>query len=365
MKLEKNRDYAIYTGLFLAGWSLVLLILLTWNFKFSSDTLQDIALYKLRSYFSEVMEARKWSLRHGDVSLTTAHNESGLPDSTSSESGQSIEDTSSTGVVISSAPHTIKNPVALDNTQIRTISLYSDKPQNRPDPWERQVLESFDKGQEEAFRMTEDQQGKPVFRYVAPLKTDYTCITCHQDENFLLREINGGISITASAEPLIALRAAESRLHLIGYSIIWLLGCAGIVIAMSKLKKNNEQRIQQEKFIGVMEMAGAAAHELNQPLQVISGCAELMLEVDYPAEEHYKLLCGRIKKSVDKLAAITRKINKITRYVTMDYAGHTRIIDLDKATLNLDEVVKQPKPQNVKSDSSSGKRDKPADRFAH
>ena len=90
MKLEKNRDYAIYTGLFLAGWSLVLLILLAWDFKFSYDTLQDIALYKLRSYFSEVLEARKWSLRHGVVIPTAARNESGMPDSASSESGQSI-----------------------------------------------------------------------------------------------------------------------------------------------------------------------------------------------------------------------------------------------------------------------------------
>jgi PAS domain S-box-containing protein len=39
-------------------------------------------------------------------------------------------------------------------------------------------------------------------------------------------------------------------------------------------KEAQEQRIQEEKLKGVIEMAGAVCHELNQPLQAISGYSE-------------------------------------------------------------------------------------------
>ena len=161
-------------------------------------------------------------------------------------------------------------------------------------------------------------------------------MACHQDETYLFKDFNGGISIISSAAPMMDLLAASRRQHLTGFGIIWVLGCGAIIAAMWKLMANNEQRMKQEKFVGVMEMAGAAAHELNQPLQVISSCVDIMHST-----------CARqtscssrnlmIMESVNKLASITRKINRITRYVTTEYAGDTRIIDLEKAAPKLEE----------------------------
>ena len=41
-------------------------------------------------------------------------------------------------------------------------------------------------------------------------------------------------------------------------------------IAMKKRRQLEEERLQRERLQGVIEMAGAACHELNQPLQVLS-----------------------------------------------------------------------------------------------
>ena len=332
MKLEKNRDYVIYTGLFLASWSLVLLILLAWNIKSSYDTLEDIALYRLRSSFSEVMDAQEWSFRHGGVLHFGTNGASSISNATT---GGMTSDSAS-------SPTTGENYEQVFSprnsyVKVRIISQESDKLGFSPDPWENKALGSFEEGDEEAFLMTDDNQGKTVFRYAAPLKVDYSCMACHRDENFLLRKTYGAVSISTSAEPLIRLRAAEGRLHLIGYGIIWLLGCGGIVIGMKKLMINNEQRVRQEKFVGVMEMAGAAAHELNQPLQVISSCTDIMLAAIRPDDEYFVQIGGQVKESVNRLASITRKINRITRYVTTEYVGNTRIIDIDKAAVRSDD----------------------------
>ena len=55
--------------------------------------------------------------------------------------------------------------------------------------------------------------------------------------------------------------------------------------------KIEEQRIQSEKLKGVIEMAGAVCHELNQPLQTILGFSELlMLDLENNGEHQRKKL---------------------------------------------------------------------------
>jgi CheY-like chemotaxis protein len=88
--------------------------------------------------------------------------------------------------------------------------------------------------------------------------------------------------------------------------------------------------IAEEKLQGVLEMAGAVCHELNQPLQTITGFAQLLaLQTprDDPRAEHV----GIINDEVIRMAEITRKLMRITRYETMTYMEDTRIIDIDKA----------------------------------
>jgi len=44
-----------------------------------------------------------------------------------------------------------------------------------------------------------------------------------------------------------------------------------------ELKKVEHERIQKEKLQGIIEMAGAVCHELNQPMQVASTTSELLM----------------------------------------------------------------------------------------
>lgn len=88
---------------------------------------------------------------------------------------------------------------------------------------------------------------------------------------------------------------------------------------------------QRGKIQGVLELAGAVCHEMNQPLQAIMGHTQLLLlemEDDTPQAEALQ----RIYKQIERLGSITRKLMHITHYETREYVGGTKIIDLDKAT---------------------------------
>jgi len=112
------------------------------------------------------------------------------------------------------------------------------------------------------------------------------------------------------------------------------LETAGSVGAMQDLTEKNRaarERAQKEKFQGVLETAGAVCHELNQPLQVISGYAELMM-VDLSEDDKHYGLAEQVLEQVERIADITGKLQKITRYKTLDYDRHTKIIDIHQSS---------------------------------
>ena len=103
-------------------------------------------------------------------------------------------------------------------------------------------------------------------------------------------------------------------------------------ISMKKRRQLEEERLQRERLEGVIEMAGAACHELNQPLQTLFGYSHLLLQ-DLPEDSPLFEEIKKIKNSSDQLAKITKKIMNITKYETKEYIGGSKIIDIDKASL--------------------------------
>ena len=56
---------------------------------------------------------------------------------------------------------------------------------------------------------------------------------------------------------------------------------------IQRLQRAEARLLLNEQMKGVVEMAGAVCHELNQPLQMILGNAEIMLldlEPDHPVQ---------------------------------------------------------------------------------
>ncbi len=85
-----------------------------------------------------------------------------------------------------------------------------------------------------------------------------------------------------------------------------------------------------EKQMLIAELAGAAAHELNQPLTAIQGYAELLQrrsEPDTPPRRTADVILGE----AERMAEIVRKIGRITRYETKPYVGGASILDLDRS----------------------------------
>lgn len=86
-----------------------------------------------------------------------------------------------------------------------------------------------------------------------------------------------------------------------------------------------------ERQAGAIEVAGAAAHELSQPLTAIVGSAELLLRRAGPEDPARRSL-DRIVAESERMAEILKKISQIAKYRTKPYLGGTQIVDLEAAS---------------------------------
>lgn len=118
-----------------------------------------------------------------------------------------------------------------------------------------------------------------------------------------------------------------------------------------QLAQAQEQLAMSEKQSLLAELAGATAHELNQPLTSVMGYAELLTKRS-AADASVSRAATYIHQEASRMAEIVRKIGQLTRYETKSYVGDQRILDLDRASGQEGEPEPEPEP---KPDSS--KRD--------
>lgn len=108
-------------------------------------------------------------------------------------------------------------------------------------------------------------------------------------------------------------------------------------------KQAQDDRLDSEKLKAALEMAGAVCHKLNQPIQGISGYAELlMLKMD-PDDPLYAKIAA-IKTQSEKMGDITNRLMGITRYRTSRYTAGETIVDIEQSSETL-VGTKQPSIQ--------------------
>ncbi len=103
---------------------------------------------------------------------------------------------------------------------------------------------------------------------------------------------------------------------------------AVLILDITELKQAQEALLDQQRLEGIVEMAGAVAHEFSQPLQAILLNCELLRSTGSSLD---KKPLARLEKQVEYLGELVHKLTDITRYAKKDYPGTDGIIDLQRA----------------------------------
>ncbi|ATX78920.1 diguanylate cyclase (GGDEF) domain-containing protein [Mariprofundus aestuarium] len=151
-------------------------------------------LTRAKSDFENIIATRKWNTQHSGVYVEKV---SGV------ESNPYLTDpdiTATNGKV-----YTKKNPALMTREisellseslghSFRITSLNPLNPSNRPDEFEADALRSFEKGEKELVTV-EQSDGKSLYRYMAPLFVENSCLSCHAKQGYRVGDVRGGISV--------------------------------------------------------------------------------------------------------------------------------------------------------------------------
>jgi PAS domain S-box-containing protein len=97
-----------------------------------------------------------------------------------------------------------------------------------------------------------------------------------------------------------------------------------------RLASAQEKLAVSAKQAVAIELAGAAAHELNQPLTSVMGYAQMLMRKLGPSDAHIPAV-KTILDEAERMAGIVRQLGSLTRYETKTYVGGAQIIDLDRS----------------------------------
>ena len=98
----------------------------------------------------------------------------------------------------------------------------------------------------------------------------------------------------------------------------------------TRLRSATDRLINTEKRAAAVAIAGATAHELNQPLTSVMGIVELLLLTELDEKQTAKL--DRAYTQLERMADIVRNLSWVTKYRTTEYVEGVSILDLTKAT---------------------------------
>lgn len=116
------------------------------------------------------------------------------------------------------------------------------RPENAPDPWERSALVRLEEGPETEVHEVRTIDGERYLRLMSALKTERSCLPCHEGQGYSLGQVRGGISVgvpmKAATDEALSVAAGLGISHF----TLWLMGMLIIVLGHRRLVRYIRER---------------------------------------------------------------------------------------------------------------------------
>ena len=86
--------------------------------------------------------------------------------------------------------------------------------------------------------------------------------------------------------------------------------------------------LERGRLQGVLEMAGAVCHELNQPVMAVTGYADI-IAMQIPEDDPLNEKLKKLKDQALRIGTITKKLMQVVKYKNKKYANGEKIIDIE------------------------------------
>ncbi|HEX6735759.1 MAG TPA: EAL domain-containing protein [Azonexus sp.] len=239
-----------------AAWTLLLGASLAWNLSQLSAGTRQTATSTLRASLSKDIAFRNWVGKHGGVYVPPTADTPSNPYLKVPE--RDIETSSGKTLTLVNPAYALRllqqdfgNEMGIIS---RLTSLKLFNPANAPDSWERQALQSFERGAKEALAV-DDINGQPYLRLMLPLPVTLECLKCHREQGYKVGDVRGGLGASMPLEPFLAAEAQRRDGLTLSHGIIWLAGLLGMLLVYRR--QEQAARVQRRTHQELLKLSQA------------------------------------------------------------------------------------------------------------
>ena len=269
-----NNRIRSFTLLAVATWTLVVAALFLWIVSDNRNQALDLARHEARANIRKDLAIRRWAAMHGGVYVA--------PDARTPPNPY-LKVPNRDVVTTGGRQLTLMNPAYVlrqvqqrgsdDEFGVRghLTSLKLLNPANAPDPWERETLETFERGETE--RTAESMiEGKPYMRVMLAVYTERDCLKCHAEQGYREGDVRGGLSASVPLQTYLEHSRQELQETLLAQGAVLLLGYCGIGFFSRRAHRHEAERQRHEEELlaeraGLQERVRAQTGTLQQALE--------------------------------------------------------------------------------------------------
>ena len=240
--------FEFYAWFLILAWSIIIGSMLVFGLFQIRQVQREIVQKEARANFSKDQAIRLWATMHGGVYVPVTAE---TPPNPYLRHVQERDLKTPSGIDL-----TLMNPAymlrqTMDKYEIRygihghITSLKHFRPETGPDEWEKDALKNFEKGVKEIFDYAEIN-GKPYFRFMAPMITKKDCLKCHSHQGYQVGDVRGGVSVSVPMAPYLANQRRQTISYSISFILLWLSGFLGILLTSRGLKHRILERDRAE-----------------------------------------------------------------------------------------------------------------------
>jgi len=278
-ELERMKGKVIVSGIL---WMCLVCLSLAWNLYSAQKEHETIALLTARSFFDQVLIARRWNAELGGVYVPIGRKVTPNPYLKDPLRDITINETLTLTKVNPAFMTRQIAEIAAEEKGLKfhITSLNPIRPENVPSPREEVALRSFESGTKEVGYFLSDEDSAPFF-YMAPLQTEKGCLKCHADQGYKEGDIRGGISVT-----LPYLASFSSLSLIVGHLLVGLVGLAAILNFGIKLHRAYNRILHQAVIDALTEIPNRRSfsetimRELDRCQRENFSLAVIMCDVD-------------------------------------------------------------------------------------
>lgn len=262
-----------YFIIFSLCWTFAAVLSFSWNLYQEREEKEDVARSMARIIIEKDIIYRRWNAGHGGVyvptSAATQSNPhlSGIPE-------RDITTPSGRQLTLMNPAYMTRQVHELERKELgiigHIIGLKPIRSENAPDPWEKEALLAFTRGEKE-YSSFELVNGEQTLRLMRPLGAELPCLRCHGKQGFKEGDVYGGISVSVPMKSVVALEARPLPVIVAGHVAIWLLGLAGIYLGWRSMQRSEAVRVgAEEARLRSDRLAAIVLDSTNDAIAVIN-----------------------------------------------------------------------------------------------